>query len=111
MGANDLRHLRQTLFALQQNLGQTGLILRRLRRGVKHARHRLDVWAETVSVKARREAEPTTQAGWPQDSFEFGLAVQRARESAGLTRPKFAEMVNVSATTIANIEKGKRCRD
>jgi hypothetical protein len=110
MGADDLRHLRGSLRDVQQNLHEVGRILRRLRRGIAVARRRLDTFAQSLSDKARRAAQPSGD-GWPKEAAEFGDAVRRARESAGLSRRGLANLVGVADQTIANVERAERlCR-
>ncbi len=48
--------------------------------------------------------------GWPQGPREFGAAVRRERETAGLTRIQLASRIGVVATTIRSVETGAhRC--
>jgi DNA-binding transcriptional regulator YiaG len=48
--------------------------------------------------------------GWPQGQRDFGAAVRRAREAAGLSRAQLATRIGVVASTIRNVEKGAhRC--
>lgn len=109
MGADDLRHIRASLRALQQNIGEAARIQRRMRHGLQVVQRRIEVWAAAVSVRARVVADVQPD-GWPQDRNEFGAAVRRAREKAGLSRAKLAERVGVSDTTMANVEIGHACR-
>jgi DNA-binding XRE family transcriptional regulator len=109
MGDDDLRHLRASLRALQQNVGESARIQRRIRHGLHVIRRRLEAWVITVSTRARSVADAPPDS-WPQDSTEFGAAVRRTREGAGWTRAKLAALVGVSDTTISNIEIGRACR-
>jgi ribosome-binding protein aMBF1 (putative translation factor) len=109
MAADDLRHLRASLRALLQNITAAGKIHRRLRHGLHVASRRLEAWAQAVSIQARGSSEASPDS-WPQDRFEFGAAVLRTRERAGLNRARFAGLIGTSNTTIANIEGGRACR-
>jgi ribosome-binding protein aMBF1 (putative translation factor) len=47
---------------------------------------------------------------WSQDPRDFGTAVRRAREAAGLSRAKLATRIGVVASTIRNVENAAhRC--
>lgn len=105
----EIRHLLATVESLELALGQLGTISRRLHRGVKHARFHLERWAEVTRIQARQSGASSAD-GWPQDAGAFGHAVAVARRLVKYTRPKLAALVGVSDGTIANIEKGKRCR-
>ena len=55
---------------------------------------------------ARTQAEPTLRPMKPQLNFVIGLRVRHARESAGLTQEKLAELVDRTKEAISNIERG-----
>jgi ribosome-binding protein aMBF1 (putative translation factor) len=110
VGADDLRHIRASLRALNQNIADAGRTQRRLRRGMRVLEQRIEAFALEVSKEARRAPEEAPPDGWPQDPAAFGAAVRRARQTAGLARRRLAALVGLGETTIDNIEKGMPCR-
>jgi ribosome-binding protein aMBF1 (putative translation factor) len=57
-----------------------------------------------AAEKAREVNEPD---GWPPTQAEFGAAVRRAREIAGLTRAELATRTGLAEATIRNVEGGR----
>jgi ribosome-binding protein aMBF1 (putative translation factor) len=110
MESKDLRRVRQSLDEQARNIQTLGRLLRRLRRGNNKVRRRLDHHAETLAEKARQAAEPADDH-WPRDSVEFGLAVRKARESAGLSRRGLAALTSLANQTLTNVERAaSECR-
>jgi signal transduction histidine kinase/DNA-binding XRE family transcriptional regulator len=71
-----------------------------------------DLWLDDVPrgasfTSAWPLALPVPSQRWPTDPVEFGLAVRRTREAAGLTRAQLSQRALIADSTIRNVETGR----